>query len=367
MGGARLPGASPAARRHWPAAPRAPAHWLHRPPRASLLAVAARPGIRVRWPQSGSARCPRRGGRSPSLTSSIPQVTLRFAAAGPPHRASGRGGPFLAAPRRRQGPRWRLPNSEPLSISAEAAGRACALGRRGALPDLEPRRERRCACAMGTPGWGAAGGGHGEGDRERAWGSAPSRGSQSRPALCCRPARSTPPPRCLCSPLAMCGAPSFEARVIPTVCSSPLPPQQRAGVGVTSLLRVLGVWLGVSPCQRTLGVLVTPQGVEMWQGGRVPGMGPAAGGVWWLCWEWGWLGCPCSRWIWCFFWERFGQSELREMPRGLKAQDVWWLSSCWVLAALRSHRCLSAGWAVPAGTGMIHKGPVHTSSSAQVE
>lgn len=31
----------------------------------------------------------------------------------------------------------------------------------------------------------------------------------------------------------------------------------------------------------------------------------------------------------------------------------------WVLAALRSNRCLSAGWAVPAGTDMIHKSPAH--------
>lgn len=311
MGGAGLPGASPAARRHWPTAPRAPAHWPHRPSRASRLAVAARPGIRVRWPQSGSARCPRRGGRSPSLTSSIPQVTLRFATAGPPHRASGRGGPFPAAPRRRRGPRWRLPNSEPLSIRAEAAGHACALGAARRSARLGATAGAAVRMRGGDSGLGGCGGSTGKGTG--LGGAAPSRGSRSRPALHCRPAHPTPPPRCLCSPLAMCGAPGFEVRVPPTACWSPLPPQPRAGVGVTSLLRLLG---SGSVCHLASGLWGPSWQPRQWGCGRVavspgwarlPGQFGGRAGT-----EGGRVSCP--RWVWWFFWERFGQSALREMP-----------------------------------------------------
>lgn len=143
-----MAGASPAARRHWLAALCAPAHWSRRPLNAFRLAAAARPGIRVRWPQSGSARSLRPGGRSPSLTSSTRQVTLRFAPAGP-LRCPPRRGPLpaagRAAPRRSPRPGWRLPNSEPLSGRPGAAGRACALRGGGARCRIVSRGgTRRC-------------------------------------------------------------------------------------------------------------------------------------------------------------------------------------------------------------------------------
>lgn len=157
-----MAGTSPAAHRHWLAALIAPAHWSHRPLTAPQLAVVARPGIRVRWPQSESARSPLRGGRSPSLTSSIPQVKLRFAPARPPRSSprcsSGRAPP--AAPRYLRGPGWRLPNSEPLRGRPEAAGRACALGDVGACCGIVSREgdsaHARCAgrCASGAVGMG---------------------------------------------------------------------------------------------------------------------------------------------------------------------------------------------------------------------
>lgn len=275
------------------------------------MAIAARPGIRVRWPQSGSARCPRRGGRSPSLTSSIPQVTLRFAAAGLPHRTSGRGGPLPAAPRFRRGPRWRLQNSEPFSSSAEAAGRACALGaarrsaRLGAAAGAALRM-RGGDSGLGGCGAGGTGSGSGFGERLR-----PGDPGAARPSTAALPAPSRRP----CSPLAMCGALGFEARVPPPACSSPLPPQQRAGAGVTSLLAVL-------PCRRTPGVLVAPPGATMCPGWPCPLGGLGCQGSWVAVLGEGVAGCPCPSWIWCFFWERFGQSALREMPRGLQAQGV---------------------------------------------
>lgn len=45
---------------------------------------------------------------------------------------------------------------------------------------------------------------------------------------------------------------------------------------------------------------------------------------------------------------------LREIPRGLQAQEVSWLSSGQGglgAGSVEEQRCLSAGWAVPSGTG----------------
>lgn len=66
--------ASPGEPPDWSSGPRRHAHWPPRPVCAGRLAVAARPGIRVRWPQSESARSLFRGIRCLSLTSSIQQV-----------------------------------------------------------------------------------------------------------------------------------------------------------------------------------------------------------------------------------------------------------------------------------------------------
>lgn len=80
-----------------------------------------------------SARSQVHGGQSPSLTSNILQVKLRFPCLSPPLRGPGAtlpGGPQPGL-KGAAGPRWRLPNSEPLSGSAGRLGRACALVPRG--------------------------------------------------------------------------------------------------------------------------------------------------------------------------------------------------------------------------------------------
>lgn len=105
-----------------------------------------------------------------------------------------------------------------------------------------------------------------------------------------------------------------------------------------------------------------PQGAGMCQGGRVPWVGSAAGGVWGLCWQWGWQRVPVPVVLVLFLGALWSVSAEGNAPRipgtgGFVAQ----LLARWVcvLVALRSSKCLSAGWAVPAGAGVIHKGPAH--------